>query len=361
MAFGTSDYIAPFARIDARNASLVVGSGTTIQDNATIVANPRKLPKNPALIIGDNVFIGPGATVLGPGTIGAPNGAAVSIGANAVVDTAVIQPGAQVGAMARVEPGIVIATGFRVLPGADVRTQAEASDPALGKVAKLTGTDATLTQILSDNTLLATGYTALFQGNSATGANPGTTATTVFNGSLAPVEGSSPSPSVSFATTASPKYFAPGQNRTRAYTSPFFGFRSIGSVTYSNDTPFAIQKHVGFGTSIRSDEDLPMTLGTVNKIGKFVTIHGFRGGKITTGTNLTVGGRVVLTANSSGNLALGKNVNVGSSSVLLASSIGDGVTIGQGSYIANSTIAANTVIPAGSILINNKIVGTVGY
>ena len=53
-------------------------------------------------------------------------------------------------ALARVEPGIVIKTGFAVVPGADVTTQAEAEDTALGKVVKITVPDTKVTARLTD-------------------------------------------------------------------------------------------------------------------------------------------------------------------------------------------------------------------
>ena len=157
-----------------------------------MIANPAKFPGGPGLILGDNVLISAGASVLGPGQIGSPGGAATSIGANSVINNANVQAGAQVGALANVGPGVTILSGYRVLPGATVTTEAEATNPALGKVARLTGTDPVLTQILSDNVTLAAGYASLYQGNSATGASAGATVATVFNGQSRPCLGIEP-------------------------------------------------------------------------------------------------------------------------------------------------------------------------
>ena len=365
IAFGKSDYVAPDIRLDARGGFIVAGAGTTIQDNATLIANPSKIPGGPGIILGDNVFIGAGATILGPGQIGSPGGAAVSIGANAVIDHASVQAGAEVGALARVEPGVVILTGYKVLPGAVVSNEAEAADPALGKVVKLTGTDAVLTQILADNALLATGYSDLFQGLSATGGNVGALSSLIFSGSLAPVEGASQNPGstfVSFETSSSPKFRAPFDALTplRVYTSPFYPFRAIGEVTFSDNDPVTVARLVGRKTSIRADADQPITIASIGAIGKAVTIHGYRGGKITTGTNLVVGDGAVLTATSAGSLAIGNDVTVGDHAVVDGSKIGAGTVIGANSYIANSTVPAGATFAPGTILINNKIVGTVG-
>jgi carbonic anhydrase/acetyltransferase-like protein (isoleucine patch superfamily) len=366
MALGTSDYVAPNARLDARGGFIQVGSNSTIQDNANLVANPSRIPGNPGIIVGDNVYIGPGATILGPGQIGSPGGAQVSIGANAVIDHASVQAGAQVGALARVEPGVAILTGYRVLSGADVRNEAEATDPALGKVVKLVGTDAVLTQVLSDSSALATGYSALFQGGSATGTSIASVVATIFNGSLAPVSGSSQNPATSvvpFELSASPKFYSPFApfSKVRVYTSPFYPFRAIGALTVTENDPYTVARHVGRRTSIRADEDQPITIASIASIGTGVTIHGSRGGKITVGTNLVVGNGAVLTANSTGFLSIGNDVNIGNHAVVSAATIGAGSIIGANSYVANSTLPAGATIAPGTILINNKIVGTVGY
>ena len=126
-------------------------------------------------MIGGSVVIGFGATVLGPSTIGSYSGTSkpVSIGANALIDGATIEPGAIVSPLARVGPGVTVPSGYMVLPGADVTTNAEASNPKLGMVTPVTSSElATITKTLSANETLATGYVTLYQGNSATGASP---------------------------------------------------------------------------------------------------------------------------------------------------------------------------------------------
>ena len=45
-----------------------------------------------------------------------------------------VEAGAVVGALARVGPGVTVPSGMYVLPGANVTTNAEASQPSLGKV-----------------------------------------------------------------------------------------------------------------------------------------------------------------------------------------------------------------------------------
>ena len=88
------------------------------------------------MLIGNSVVIGFGARVTGPSTIGsyADGSKPVSIGANALDRRATIQPGAIVSPLARVGPGVTVPGGYMVLPGANVTTNAQASDPTLGMV-----------------------------------------------------------------------------------------------------------------------------------------------------------------------------------------------------------------------------------
>jgi carbonic anhydrase/acetyltransferase-like protein (isoleucine patch superfamily) len=209
---GTNDYIAPWATLDGRKGIIEIGNASTVQDNATLVANTGPgSPHSSGIIIGDNVYIAAGATILGPAVIGAPHGGAnTEVGPNAVVDQAIIDPGAEVGALAFVGPGVEIPAGFRVLPGAFVTTEAQATNPSLGLVAKITGTDSALANALTDSAALAVAYTASYQGASATGASSLSSSSSVFNGNLATVEGSSPSPGITIPSTTTTTVTGPG-------------------------------------------------------------------------------------------------------------------------------------------------------
>src|SRR5258705_320573 len=82
-----------------------------------------------------------------------------AVGPGALIVGATIAPGAIVGPLARVGPGVVVPAGMFVLPGANVTTSAEASNPALGKVAPITGAQFTdLAKNLANNQSLAAGY-----------------------------------------------------------------------------------------------------------------------------------------------------------------------------------------------------------
>jgi carbonic anhydrase/acetyltransferase-like protein (isoleucine patch superfamily) len=352
---GSKDYFAPWASLDARKGVILIGSGTTVQDNTQLIAT------RSTIILGDNVFIGAGASVIGNSQVGAPGGANTSVGPNAVINGAVVEPGAEVGALARVEPGIIIPTGFAVNPGVDVATQDEASNPALGFVTKLTAPDTILATALADSSAVAAGYISLYQSvaaNAASSASALATVASVLFGNLAAIEGSSQiagTAVVSFEPAATgPKFPSPNGKVLQGndYTFPA---RAIGSVIFS-EFPSVAARKFSKHDSVRADEDLTVTIGTGGKIGKSVTIHPARGGKITIGSSVQVGDSAVLTANSKGNLAVGAGAVIGSGDVILGSTIGAGSVIGPGSYIAFSTIPAGSTLAAGTILVNNKIV-----
>ena len=175
----TPDFIAPYATLDAHGGIIKIGGVSAILDNASIVANPLHPHTAPApeVIIGDHVLVSYGAQVLGPSTISTFTATTpTEIGPGAVVDNATIEPGSIVSALARVGPGVTLPTGFRVLPGMNVTTNAEASNPALGMVVKVTTADLNdVTSNLANSLSLAAGYITLYQGQSATGASPAST------------------------------------------------------------------------------------------------------------------------------------------------------------------------------------------
>src|SRR5205823_3731727 len=95
---GKQVYVGPYATLNAASGFIKVGNGSSIQDHAVILGNPNHLPGPTGVLIGNGVAIGFGATVLGPSVIGsyAAGAKGVSIGANALVDGATIEPGATV-------------------------------------------------------------------------------------------------------------------------------------------------------------------------------------------------------------------------------------------------------------------------
>ncbi len=305
ISIGQRDYVAPFASLNGTAGYIKIGSSSSLGDNSTLAANPTRAKGLTGIFIGDNVVVASGASVTGPAAIGTIGGAAVSIGANAVIDGAVIQPGAFVGALARVGPGVIITTGFRVLPGANVTTEAEATDPTLGKVVRSTSTDATAaSSLVARAVTLAGGYANVYQGNSATGSSTGgagpvplpisAAGSTVFFGALNTVLGVSSEPTSRFVAfepaNGTPTFRSPGGVNSSLPQDLAFGYpeRIIGGVQFGqlyNGSLASFSRR----DSIRGDEGQPIVFnGPIGKLGNAVSIHSPLGGVRSTTTTTVV-------------------------------------------------------------------------
>jgi carbonic anhydrase/acetyltransferase-like protein (isoleucine patch superfamily) len=285
------------------------------------------------------------------------------IGANAIIDGATIEPGAIVGVLARVGPGVTVPSGFRVLPGANVTTDAQASNPALGKVVPVTAADTSAIQKqLSDSAALANGYATLYQGNSATGPSPGDVGKGVFNGSLAPVEGAGPepgSPTVSFEPASrAPTFPSPRGQATQAQITRLRG-RIIGNVNFASRLK-EIAHSLGRGDSIRADEGQPINIGLNPRFGDNVSITAPLAGSVTIGQNFVAGNNSVILGGPTTPVKIGDNVMLGNSAVVSQSTLGNNVTIGSSAYVSQSNIPDGATIPDNAIIINNQLVGMVG-
>lgn len=351
---GQRTYIAPYANLDARAGFLKVGNLSYLQDNASLVANPGRQPGLVGVTVGDSTVIAYNAVVGGPAQIGAfgTESQPTYVGPNAVIDGAIIEPGAYVSGRARVGPGITIASGLKVLPGAQVTTQAEASDPALGKVAAVTEADLGFVRnTLADSAELTVGYATLYQGRSVTGRSPGTNDPTIFNGDLSQVSGTSPQPgkpAVSFEPArSSPRFPSPNRGPVQANLASFRG-RVIGGVVFGQRAG-DVAHRLGHGVSIRGDVGQPITIGSINRIGDNVAVHAPRGGKLTIGQNFTADARATIIGGK--NAVIGNDVRVGAGAVVENAQIGNGASIGAGALIRNAVIPAGAVIPANAVIL----------
>lgn len=360
ITLGYHDFVAPFAALDATNGAIRIGQTSVILDNASLVANPNGAAGTPLLTVGEHVVISYGATVRGAGTIGGfgTANAPTMVGTNAVVEDATLLPGSIVGALAHVT-GVTIPSGFRVLPGATITTQAEAESPALGKVARIGASDlSAVDAMVANNVALAGGYTTLYQGQAATGVSgapvTGTPAPKFNNGNLAAVRGTGQepgSPAVSFEPSRrGPRFLAAGTKRTVEGSFQDFPARITGGVIFSGQTARSLQHSIGIRDSIRGDEGQPITIGSIARLGDGVVIHAPRGGNLTIGRNFRAGDLAVILGGSGS--TIGNDVSVGSRAVVENSKIGAGVTIGDGAYVSGTTLAAGTAVPAGAILVN---------
>ena len=249
ITFGTQDYVAPFATLSAnRGGTIRIGSASNVQDNVTISA----LGPRTKVVIGDEVIVAHNATIIGPATIGAPGGAPAFVGFNAIIDGATVQPGAMVSSLAKVAPGIAIHTGFNVLPGMYIQSQAEADDPSLGKVTPVTDDDIQfMNDVIHVNEVLAEGYTEQKRQSPSS------------------VRGIGPNPPAPPFNPISRKPTLAGVPTT----NPSFHNRLIGDVRMSNSLA-ELRKFMGRNDSIRADEASPFVIGKIARMGNFVTIHG---------------------------------------------------------------------------------------
>jgi carbonic anhydrase/acetyltransferase-like protein (isoleucine patch superfamily) len=368
VVIGYQNFIGPYASLDGRGGAIKIGNGSDVLDNATLTAKPGHARGAPEILIGNQVVIGFGATVIGPSSIGAYDSASkpTSIGANALVDGATIEPGAIVSPLARVGPGVIVPSGLKVLPGANVTTQADAANPKLGMVVPVTSSDvSTIKSTLSENESLATGYAQLYQGNSATGASPGANPTLggINNGNLAAIRGANLQPGPSSASfepaKSGPRFRSPHRGLVGVQLGNFPA-RLTGNVEI-NMMAWQAAHHLGRANAIRADQGQPIAIDSIARTGFHVTINSPLGGTLTIGSGLRTGSRVVLLSGPNVNAKLGDDVHIGSGAVVVQTSLGSHSQVGPGAYLANSTFPASTVIPPKAIYINNQFEGYVQW
>lgn len=354
---GSQSFLAPYGTVDGRLGMMMIGRLSTIQDNATIVANPNSQPGNPMLTIGDLVAIDSGALVRGPGTLGAfeKEAATTYVGPNATIDGANLDPGAFVSALAYVGPGVTVPAGWKVLPGVQVTTQAEASDLTLGKVVPVTPDDLSAAEsLLASGVRLAAGYSALYQNNIETGPSPGTPNPTVFNGDLSRVLGVGPEPARPSEglepPLTSPRFPSP-RGLVVPYDLPWFRGRVTGDVRFAQRAASLAQRF-GRSDSIRGDAGQPILIVSIARLGNSVSIHAPEGGQLSIGQNFRAEDRAVILGGP--HAEIGDDVVVGSGAVLENASIGAGSSIGANSYLKDVTIPPGSVIAPGTILVESE-------
>ena len=363
-------FIGPYSTLDAHGGIIKIGGGTAILDNASITANPSRSRNRPVpeVVIGNQVQVGYGATILGPAVIGGFGEATkeTSIGPGAVIDGATIEPGAFVSAQARVGPGVTVPDGMKILPGANVTTTAEATDPSLGKAAPVTADDlAELSRTLPANLELGAGYATLYQGEARSGVSPGVPTrdkTDIFQGDLSRIRGSNTEPgpaSTDFLPPGTaPRYPSPHRGLMQGRL-PNFPARVTGGSLFEQRAK-NVARAVGRGNSFRADLGQPIAFGSINQTGAGVTINSPEGGKLAIGQRFTAGaGAVVLGGGAGTTSTLGDDVSIGAGAVVSGSSLGTGSTVGELAHLLNSTFPDGTRIPSRAIYINNVLVGYV--
>jgi carbonic anhydrase/acetyltransferase-like protein (isoleucine patch superfamily) len=334
---GCRSYVGPFASLDGSSGPIAIGDESNVQDNVVISGK--------LVVLGDHVIIAHGATIVGPATVGAAKGKPAFVGFNSWVEGAMIEPDAMVTHLVKVSPGVVIRAGTKVLPGKWIKTQEEADNPALGKVAAVTDADREFMRgVLHVNGAFASGYTDLYQ------ASP-----TLVRG-----VGRDPGHS-DFNHDADLPTFA-----GTPVAKPDFPARIIGAVQMA-DSLAELEGKVGRNVAIRADEGERFQFGRVGRLQDRVTFHALEHTDISIGDGGMFGYHVVVHGGPDDGseprqlTRLDDDVTVKDWAVVFRSKVGKGVTIGVRSYVDGSQLPAGAVVPDRAIMVKNKIVGTVEW
>jgi carbonic anhydrase/acetyltransferase-like protein (isoleucine patch superfamily) len=349
---GRNSFVAPFATLKARGKGiLVIGSGSDVQDNATIDATTGTVQ------IGDQVPLAHGTTIIGPAKIGGFAADAPlptdSLGAtydafvsfNAWIENATVSPGALVNGLAKVTGGVTIPPGMQVLPGQLVQTQADLSDPT--KLAPITESlEEFEVGVLDVNHNFALGYTSLYDifklSVHGIGFDPGDDAEPNNPGSVVPIIG--------------------GVQRA----VPNFKARIVGRVIIRNNNVVQLNRVLGNSDAIRGDEGHPITILSFFSVKNQTTFHSLDGTSVSVGHAARIGSHCVIhggvnTMNGSEVTQIGDNFVLGDESVVFRSTIGNNVTVGKKCYIDSTTLPSGTVVPDRTILIKGVNKGTVKW
>lgn len=334
---GCRSFVGPFASLDGSYGPIAIGDESNIQDNVQISGK--------LVMIGDRVSIAHGATLVGPVAIGARGGKPAFVGFNSYVEGAMVEPDAMVTHLVKVSPGVVIRSGTKVLPGKWIRTQAEADDPALGKVTSVTDADrAFMAGVLHVNAAFAAGYTDLF------------------HSAPAQVRGVGRDPGHSdFNHDADQPSFG-----GKAESRPEANLRIIGDVVMAD--PFAeLLAKSGKHVAIRADEGEHFHFGTVGRLQDRVTFHALEHTNIEVGNNDSFGFHVVVHGGPDDGsdpkelTQIGDDVTVKDWAVVFRSKVSKGVLVGTRAYVDGSHLAAGAVVPDRAIMIKDKIIGYVEW
>lgn len=362
-------YIGPFAQLQAStNASITIGKQSNAQDNVKIYAqfqrNSAAQQKVTALgiqgvEIGERVIMAHGASVKGPAQIGVqgspisadPNtDAGIFLSFGAEVDGAILETNTGVEALGRVGPGVRLKSGFFVLPGKNVTTQAEAEDPALGKVRLISEADFSFNEgVLEVNKAFAREYIRLAQED------------------LSNVQGINYDPgNTTFNSERNLPKLAGASTR-----DPNFRNRIIGDINLA-DSRSRIDTVMGNRISLRADEGHPFTIGSLNSMQDDVIFHALKEHRITIGKNVVFGTGAIVHGgaqrfqNPSGKsfdveTSIGNNVTLKNQSLVFRSTVGNGSTIGVKSAVINSELQPNTAIADRVIYLNNAVFSNVEW
>jgi carbonic anhydrase/acetyltransferase-like protein (isoleucine patch superfamily) len=349
------------------SARIKIGEGSNVQDNVAIYATfPRDAQATSALQalgltpssgveLGHYVITAHGVTIKGPARIGLEGAKvkentgdpSVFLSFGVEIDGAIIEKNAGVSALARVGPGVRIKSGIMVLPGKNVTTQAEADDPALGKVRKTDAADFLFNKgVIHVNEAFAREYPRLAASDRDA------------------IRGISADPGHS--------EFNPARDVPRltglATPLPSFRNRIIGDVRLA-DGAGTLANVMGRRVSLRADEGEPFKVGRIARMGDDVIFHALEHSYITVGNDVQFGNRAIVhggdRTKSDGTIShetiIGDGVVLADQAVVFRSSIGAGSRLGVKSLIVNSTLAPGTIIPDRAIYVGGVFYGIVEW
>ena len=371
---GPEVYVGPFARLlAADDADIVIGAESNVQDNVVVRARTVRsaaatralqaagLRAGAGIRTGKAVILAHGSSVVGPARLGVPSdgtppgadsGVFVSFGA--LVDGAILERDSGLSALSRIGPGLRLKTGLIVLPGKDVRTQAQAQDPALGKVRPITQADRLFNAgVVEVNVSLAREYSVLAREklSAVRGINvdPGGNE----------FDRTRHAPRVESALCTGPEVVRPD-----------FRNRIIGDACFE-DSLARLDRRMGSSISIRADEGGPFGIGPIASMGNRVVFHALEGADLRVGSRITYGSGAIVhgggrpSTNATTGLAdptiIGNDVRLGKGSVVFRSFLGNRTQLGERSAAVGTVTGVGARIPARTIFVNNKRFGSVEW
>ena len=371
VTLGERVYVGPFAQLlAAGRVGIEIGAESNVQDSVRVEALVPRWPSEDRPLaaaglrtfdgveVGERVILAHGSAVRGPARIGAddadPADSGVFVSFGALVDGAVLERDTGLSALSRVGPGVVLRSGTMVLPGKDVRTQAEADDPALGKVRPLVEADRLFNSaVVEVNTGLAREYSRLAaeDPSAVRGVNvdPG--------GNVFDV--SRDAPTVESALCTGPEV-----------RDPAFRNRVIGDVCFEDDLA-TLSARMGSRISLRADEGGPFSVGTVRSMGNRTIFHALEGSDLSVGNRVTYGERVIVhgggrpavdpTTGVSAPTTIGNDVVLGDESVVFRSLLRNGSVVGERSAVVGSELEVGQVVPDRTVYANDEVFGAVEW
>ncbi len=363
-------YVGPFAELRGGGGAIHVGAESNVQDSVRVLARVDRdaagrdalsrvgLRADAGVRTGERVILAHGSSVHGPARLGVgaasdeDSGVFVSFGAR--VDGAVIERDSGLSALSRVGPGVRLRSGFIVLPGKNVTTQAEADDPALGKVRPIVQADREFNAgVVEVNVGLAREYSRLAREDASAvrgiNVDPGGNE----------FDESRDAPTTESALCTGPEVRVPD-----------FRNRVIGDACFE-DSLDSLDAKMGDRISIRADEGGPFGIGTIAGMGDRVIFHALEGSDLRVGDDVTYGARAIVhgggrpTVDPTTGLAaptvVGNGVTLGDDAVVFRSLLRNGTKVGARSAVVGSETGLGQVIPSRTIVANGEVFGAVEW